>query len=60
MIVRMDPQYRSGSREIGNLLVPAPAGQQIPLSELATIREVSGASFIYRENNSRYMAFSFP
>ena len=55
LIVRMDPQYRSGQREIGNLLVPAPAGQQIPLSELATIREASGASFIYRENNSRYI-----
>ncbi len=59
LIVRMDPQYRSGSREIGNLLVPAPAGQQIPLSELATIREVSGASFIYRENNSRYIGVQF-
>jgi cobalt-zinc-cadmium resistance protein CzcA len=59
LIVRMDPQYRSGAREIGNLLVPAPAGQQIPLSELAAIREVSGASFIYRENNSRYIGVQF-
>ena len=59
LIVRMDPQYRSGQREIGNLLVPAPAGQQIPLSELATIREASGASFIYRENNSRYIGVQF-
>jgi cobalt-zinc-cadmium resistance protein CzcA len=59
MIVRMDPQYRSGARQIGNLLVPAPGGQQIPLSELATIREVSGASFIYRENNSRYIGVQF-
>jgi cobalt-zinc-cadmium resistance protein CzcA len=59
MIVRMDPQYRSGARQIGNLLVPAPAGQQIPLSELATIREASGASFIYRENNSRYIGVQF-
>ena len=59
LIVRMDPQYRSGSREIGNLLVPTPGGQQIPLSELAAIREVSGASFIYRENNSRYIGVQF-
>ena len=35
LVVRADPQFRSGAREIGNLLVPAPAGQQIPLSELA-------------------------
>ena len=46
LIVRMEPQYRSNAREIGNLLVPAPAGQQVPLSELATIKQASGASFI--------------
>src|ERR1700746_715877 len=55
----MEPQYRSNAREIGNLLVPAPAGQQIPLSELADIKQTSGASFIYRENNSRYIGIQF-
>src|SRR5712691_7324643 len=59
LIVRMEPQFRSNARDIGNLLVPAPAGQQIPLSELATIRQASGASFIYRENNSRYIGIQF-
>jgi cobalt-zinc-cadmium resistance protein CzcA len=59
LIVRMEPQFRSGARDIGNLLVPAPGGQQIPLSELTTIRETSGASFIYRENNSRYIGIQF-
>jgi cobalt-zinc-cadmium resistance protein CzcA len=59
LVVRMEPQFRSNAREIGNLLVPAPAGQQIPLSELATIRESTGASFIYRENNSRYIGIQF-
>jgi heavy metal efflux system protein len=59
LVVRMEPQFRSGAHEIGNLLVPAPAGQQIPLSELATINETSGASFIYRENNSRYIGIQF-
>jgi len=50
LVVRMEPQFRSGAREIGNLLVPAPAGQQIPLSELAAIRETSGASLPITEN----------
>jgi heavy metal efflux system protein len=59
LVVRMEPQFRSGAREIGNLLVPAPAGQQIPLAELANISETSGASFIYRENNSRYIGLQF-
>jgi cobalt-zinc-cadmium resistance protein CzcA len=59
LVVRMEPKYRSSARDIGDLLVPAPAGQQIPLSELATIKESTGASFIYRENNSRYIGIQF-
>jgi cobalt-zinc-cadmium resistance protein CzcA len=59
LIIRMEPQYRSNARQIANLLVPTPGGQQIPLSELATIKESTGASFIYRENNSRYIGIQF-
>ena len=59
LVVRMEPQYRSNAHQISNLLVPAPGGQQIPLSELADIREATGASFIYRENNSRYIGIQF-
>ena len=59
LVVRMEPQYRSNAREIGNLLVPAPAGQQIPLSELASIKQASGASFIYRENDARYIGIQY-
>ena len=59
LVVRMEPQYRSNARQIANLLVPTPGGQQIPLSELASIKESTGASFIYRENNSRYIGIQF-
>jgi heavy metal efflux system protein len=59
LVVRMEPQFRSNASDIGDLLVPTPAGQQIPLSELATIKESTGASFIYRENNSRYIGIQF-
>src|SRR5580698_5451024 len=34
-------------------------GQQIPLKELATISVTNGASFIYREANSRYIGVQF-
>jgi cobalt-zinc-cadmium resistance protein CzcA len=57
--VRMKPEYRSSTKEIGNLLVPTPSGQQVPISELATITQGNGASFIYRENNSRYIGVQF-
>ena len=59
LVVRMKPEYRSSTREIGNLLVATPSGQQVPISELATIRQGNGASFIYRENNSRYIGVQF-
>ncbi len=59
LVVRMQPQFRSNAHEIGNLLVGTPDGQQIPLSQLATITQGNGASFIYRENNSRYIGVQY-
>ncbi|MFZ0690651.1 MAG: CusA/CzcA family heavy metal efflux RND transporter [Acidobacteriaceae bacterium] len=59
LVVRMEPQFRENASEIGTLLVGTPTGQQIPLSELANIHEASGASFIYREDNSRYIGVQY-
>jgi heavy metal efflux system protein len=59
LVVRMQPQFRSSATEIGNLLVGTPDGQQIPLSALSTITQGNGASFIYRENNSRYIGVQY-
>jgi heavy metal efflux system protein len=59
LVVRMKPEFRQNAHEISNLLVGTPAGQQIPLRELANIHEASGASFIYRESNSRYIGVQY-
>ena len=59
LVVRMQPQFRSSAHDIGNLLVGTPDGQQIPLSQLSTISQGNGASFIYRENNSRYIGVQY-
>ncbi|HEU4413554.1 MAG TPA: CusA/CzcA family heavy metal efflux RND transporter [Candidatus Angelobacter sp.] len=59
LVVRMQPQFRSNAQEIGNLLVGTPDGQQIPISQLAEITQGNGASFIYRENNSRYIGVQY-
>ena len=59
LVVRMQPQFRSSAHEIGNLLIGAPDGTQIPLSQLANITQGNGASFIYRENNSRYICLLY-
>ena len=59
LVVRMQPQFRSDAAQIGNLLIGTPTGQQIPISELANIRQENGASFIYREDNSRYIGIQY-
>jgi len=59
LVVRMHPQFRSNAQQIGDLLVGTPTGQQIPLKQLADIRQGNGASFIYRENNSRYIGVQY-
>jgi cobalt-zinc-cadmium resistance protein CzcA len=59
LVVRMQPQFRSSANEISNLLVGTPDGQQVPLSQLADIRQGNGASFIYREDNSRYIGVQY-
>jgi heavy metal efflux system protein len=59
LVVRMKPEFRENAQQIGNLLVGTPSGQQIPLSGLSSIHEAGGASFIYRENNSRYIGVQF-
>jgi cobalt-zinc-cadmium resistance protein CzcA len=59
LIVRLERQYRDNPEEIGNILVATPAGQQIPLKEFADIQVANGASFIYRQNNSRYIGVQF-
>jgi cobalt-zinc-cadmium resistance protein CzcA len=59
LVVRMQPQFRSSAQQIGDLLVGTPTGLQIPLKQLADIRQGNGASFIYRENNSRYIGVQY-
>jgi heavy metal efflux system protein len=59
LVVRLEPRFRETPEEIGGILASAPDGQQIPLRELATIGVTSGASFIYREDNSRYIGVQY-
>ncbi|MDQ2802401.1 MAG: CusA/CzcA family heavy metal efflux RND transporter [Pseudomonadota bacterium] len=59
LVVRLDRPYRDTPEEIGNIPVATPGGQQIPLKEFADIQVTSGASFIYRQHNSRYVGVQF-
>jgi len=64
MIVRLAPEYRKSLEAIGRITVGAqnPNGNgimQVPLKDLAHISLVSGASFIYREQQQRYIPLKF-
>jgi cobalt-zinc-cadmium resistance protein CzcA len=59
LVVRLEDRFRETPEEIGNILVATPDGHQIPLREFADIEVANGASFIYRENNSRYIGVQF-
>jgi cobalt-zinc-cadmium resistance protein CzcA len=64
IMVRLAPQYRQSLEAIRRITVgaPAPGGTgviQVPLADVADIRLVSGASFIYREQQSRYIPIKF-
>src|SRR5712672_1143015 len=63
IIVRLAPEYRKSAEAIQNLRIGV-AGQggvitQIPLSEVASINLISGAAYIYREGQERYLPIKF-
>ena len=62
IVVRLALEYRKSAEAIQNLRIGAqgPNGiQQVPLSEVASIKLVSGAAYIYREQQERYLPIKF-
>ena len=62
ILVRLAPEFRQSSEAIENLGIgiQGPGGfAQIPLGEVATIKLVTGASYIYREQQQRYLPIKF-
>ena len=64
MIVRLAPHDRKSLDAIRRITIgaPNPNGSgfvQIPLTDLASVNLVSGASFIYREGQERYIPIKF-
>ena len=62
IVVRLAPQFRQDPAAIQNLRigVQGPNGiTQIPLSDVANVKLVAGASYIYREGQERYLPIKF-
>ncbi|MEO6778121.1 MAG: efflux RND transporter permease subunit, partial [Gemmatimonadaceae bacterium] len=59
LVVRLQPQFRETADQIGSILIATPSGAEIPLREVTTLKIDNGASFIYRQNNSRYIGVQY-
>ena len=59
LVVRLMPQYRDSVEGIKNIPIETAARAMIPLRDLADVKIASGASYIYRENNHRYIPIKF-
>lgn len=62
IMVRLAPRYRQSAEAIRNITIGAPGQNgvtQIPLSEVADVKLVSGPSYIYREQQQRYLPIKF-
>lgn len=59
LVVRLDSAYRNSIDNVSDLFVPTPEGNQIPLSQVATIGYETGPAQISREDGRRSMAVSF-
>jgi heavy metal efflux system protein len=63
IIVRLAPEYRKSAEAIQNLRIGVAGANgaitQIPLSEVASIKLISGAAYIYREQQERYLPIKF-
>jgi cobalt-zinc-cadmium resistance protein CzcA len=59
LVPRYLPEFRTTPTDIANIRLLAPSGERVSLAQLCDIQLRDGASQIYRENNSRYVAIKY-
>lgn len=59
LTVRYQPQFRLTPDEIKQIRILAPSGERVSLGQLCHVVTQDGASQIYREANSRYVALKY-
>ena len=59
LTVRYQPDFRETVEDIGRIRILAPSGERVALSQVTHITLDDGASTIYREGNSRYIAIKY-
>jgi cobalt-zinc-cadmium resistance protein CzcA len=59
LVLRYLPQYRDTKDALENIRLLSPSGERVSLAQLCKIETRDGASEIYREGNSRYIAIKY-
>jgi cobalt-zinc-cadmium resistance protein CzcA len=59
LMVRYQAPYRDTQQAIQNIRLLSPSGERVSLAQLCEIKVLDGASEIYREGNSRYVAIKY-
>jgi cobalt-zinc-cadmium resistance protein CzcA len=59
LMVRYQAAYRSTQEAIENIRLLSPSGERVSLAQLCEVKVLDGASEIYREGNSRYVAIKY-
>jgi heavy metal efflux system protein len=59
LVLRYQPRYRNTEEAIGQIRLLAPSGERVSLAQLCDVQVLDGASEIYREGNSRYVAIKY-
>jgi len=57
--IRYEKEYRKNEEDILKLMIPTISGGRIPLKEVASIRQITGPAFIYRDNTKRFISVKF-
>jgi cobalt-zinc-cadmium resistance protein CzcA len=59
LVVRYQTPYRDTREAIENIRLVSPSGERVALAQLCQVSVLDGASEIYREGNSRYVAIKY-
>jgi cobalt-zinc-cadmium resistance protein CzcA len=59
LVMRYLEPYRNTKEAIENIRLLSPSGERVSLAQLCKVSVVDGASEIYREGNSRYVAIKY-
>ena len=59
LVARYQAPWRDTKEAIENIRLVAPSGERVALEQLCSVQVMDGASEIYREENSRYVAIKY-